>query len=87
MEKKVKRSYTKEYQIDALRLASQLRSTAAAAKQLGISPSVLHIWKTKWPISINGASQFRLTAKYAAEDFRRQLAAHKITASISRKGN
>jgi transposase len=48
-----KRKYTKEFQIEALNLAKELGSYSAAARQLGITDSVLHAWKDKYGISIN----------------------------------
>ena len=48
MEVKKYKKYTKEFQIEALNLVKELGSYAAAARQLGISDSVLHGWKDKY---------------------------------------
>jgi transposase len=48
-----KRKYTKEFQIEALNLAKELGNYSAAAKQLGISDSVLYVWRDKFKFSID----------------------------------
>ncbi len=52
-----RRKYTKEFKIEALNLAKDLGSYAAAAKQLGINDAILHTWKAKYGISINDNSK------------------------------
>ena len=52
-----KRTYTKEFQIEALNLAKELGSYSAAARQLGIRDSILHSWKTKYGITIAATSK------------------------------
>jgi transposase len=39
-----RRKYTDAFKAEALRLASESRSTQAAAQQLGISPKLLYRW-------------------------------------------
>ncbi|MCE3010411.1 MAG: transposase [Proteobacteria bacterium] len=51
-----KRKYTKEFQIEALNLAKELGNYSAAAKQLGISDSVLYVWRDKFIFSIDKAN-------------------------------
>lgn len=57
MNQKKNRTYTKEFQIEALNLAKQLGSYSEAARQLGISDSVIHSWKTKYNFTTNIASK------------------------------
>jgi len=45
MEKKSRKTYTQEFKIEALDLAKRLDNFAAAARQLGISDSLLYSWK------------------------------------------
>ena len=45
MEKKSRKSYTREFKIDALELAKQLGNFSKAARQLGIADSLLYTWK------------------------------------------
>ncbi len=40
-----RRKYDEAFKADALRLASESRSTQAAARQLGISPKLLYRWQ------------------------------------------
>ena len=54
---RTKRTYTKEFKIEALNLAKQLGSYSAAAKQLGIRDNVMHAWKLKYGISIDSSSK------------------------------
>ena len=39
-----RRKYDESFKAEALRLASESRSTQAAARQLGISPKLLYRW-------------------------------------------
>lgn len=45
MEKKNRKTYPREFKIEALELAKQLGNLAAASRQLGISDSLLYSWK------------------------------------------
>ncbi|WP_426491472.1 transposase [Hymenobacter sp. 102] len=40
-----RRKYDEAFKTEALRLASESRSTQAAARQLGISPKLLYRWQ------------------------------------------
>jgi transposase len=40
-----RRKYDEAFKVEALRLASESRSTQAAARQLGISPKLLYRWQ------------------------------------------
>ncbi|WP_088843306.1 transposase [Hymenobacter gelipurpurascens] len=40
-----RRKYDEAFKAEALRLASESRSTQAAARQLGISPKLLYRWQ------------------------------------------
>lgn len=53
MEVKKNKRYTKEFQINALNLVKELGSYSAAARQLGISDSVLHAWKDRYNFNTN----------------------------------
>lgn len=48
MENSKNRKYTKEFKIQALNLVKELGSYTAAARQLGLSDSVLHAWRRKY---------------------------------------
>ena len=51
MELKKNRTYTKEFQIEALNLAKELGSYSEAARRLGIGDAILHTWKKKYQFS------------------------------------
>ncbi len=53
----MKSKYSKEYRLDALELVNQLGSYAEAARQLGITDSLLHSWKTKYKFSMKKDSE------------------------------
>ena len=43
-----RKQYTKEFKVQALELAKELGNFAGAARQLGISDSLLYAWKDKY---------------------------------------
>ena len=47
-----RRSFTKEFKIQALELAQQLGSFAEAGRQLGVRDTVIHHWSKKFSISV-----------------------------------
>lgn len=71
MEQKKNRTYTKEFQIEALNLAKELGSYSAASKQLGISDSLLHTWKSKYKFSTDIKSKSAAVAVNEAEELKR----------------
>lgn len=71
MEQKKNRTYTKEFQIEALNLAKELGSYSAAARQLGITDSLLHSWKAKYKFSTNIKSKSAAVAVDEAEELKR----------------
>lgn len=48
MEPKRNKQYTNEFKIQALELAKSLGSYSAAARQLGVSDSLIHDWKKRF---------------------------------------
>lgn len=71
MEPKKNRTYTKEFQIEALNLVKELGSFSEAARQLGISDSILHSWKTKYKFSIDIKSKSAAVVVNEAEELKR----------------
>lgn len=53
----MKSKYSKEYKLDALQLVNQLGSYSEAARQLGITDSLLHAWKAKFKFSMKKDSE------------------------------
>ncbi len=47
MSKKVKKIYSKEFKQQAIELAASMGNASAAARQLGISDSVIYSWRTQ----------------------------------------
>lgn len=65
-----KKRYPKEFKAQAIELAKKLGNTSEAARQLGITDSLLHSWKRQY----GGAPGSGLSAKEAidqAEEVRR----------------
>lgn len=56
MAKKYQRAFTKEFKLQALKLAAEMGSIAEAAKSLDISESVLYAWKSA--VSKEGSDAF-----------------------------
>lgn len=59
--------YTKEFKLQALELAEQLGSLAAAAKQLGIPDSSIYNWKIKYKPNLNLSEHVKVVAPISAE--------------------
>jgi transposase len=70
-EKKQRKTYTKEFQIEALNLAKELGSYAGAARQLGITDSLLHSWKAKYHFHKNVKVKSAVIAVNEAEEIAR----------------
>lgn len=65
-----KKQYTKEFKIQALELAKNMGNFAAAARQLGISDSLLYAWKDKFNFDA-GAGKTAATAVAETEEMSR----------------
>ncbi|RFP64329.1 hypothetical protein D0N36_14830 [Hymenobacter lapidiphilus] len=48
-----RRKYDEAFKVEALRLASESRSTQAAARQLGVSPKLLYRWQQAQAMAAN----------------------------------
>lgn len=71
MEVKKNRSYTKEFQVEALNLVKELGSYSKAARQLGVSDGLLHSWKDKYKFSIDTKSKPAAEAVNDTEELKR----------------
>ncbi len=67
------RKYTDAFKAEALRLASESRSTQAAAQQLGISPKLLYRWQ-----------QAQLIAEVGSVEVARDPEARQLQAQLKR---
>ncbi|WP_375437696.1 transposase [uncultured Hymenobacter sp.] len=52
-----RREYDEAFKAEALRLASESRSTQAAARQLGISPKLLYRWQQAHVVAEVGSAE------------------------------
>jgi len=52
-----RRKYNAAFKAEALRLASESRSTQAAARQLGISPKLLYRWQQEQLVAEGGSME------------------------------
>lgn len=71
MAPRIKKTYTKEFRIEALNLAKELDSYAAAARQLGIEDSLMYSWKRRYNFSIESDSKSAQSAISEAEELQR----------------
>lgn len=71
MEQKSRKTYSKEFQIQALELARDLKSFAAASRQLGISDGLIYNWKTKHKFDIGNTNRTAVAAVAETEETRR----------------
>ncbi|WP_345053825.1 transposase [Hymenobacter glaciei] len=60
-----RRKYDEVFKAEALRLATESRSTQAAARQLGISPKLLYRWQQAQLVAEVGSVEVAATRKYA----------------------
>jgi len=70
METKPRKRYPTEFQIQALELARELKSLSAAARQLGISDSLIYSWRTKHNFDIGNTSRSAATAVAETEEMK-----------------
>ncbi|MBF9221333.1 transposase [Hymenobacter ruricola] len=68
-----RRKYDEVFKAEALRLASESRSTQAAARQLGISPKLLYRWQ-----------QAQLVAEVGSEEVARDPEVRALRARLKR---
>jgi len=68
-----RRKYDEAFKAEALRLASESRSTQAATRQLGISPKLLYRWQ-----------QAQLVAEVGSEEAARDLEVRALRARLKR---
>ena len=68
-----RRKYDEAFKAEALRLASESRSTQAAARQLGISPKLLYRWQ-----------QAQLVAEVGSEEVARDPEVRALRARLKR---
>ncbi|MBF9239624.1 transposase [Hymenobacter sp. BT683] len=68
-----RRKYDEAFKAEALRLASESRSTQAAARQLGISPKLLYRWQ-----------QVQLVAEVGSADVARDPEVRALRARLKR---
>jgi len=68
-----RRKYDEAFKTEALRLASESRSTQAAARQLGISPELLYRWQ-----------QAQLVAEVGSEEVARDPEVRALRARLKR---
>jgi len=68
-----RRKYDAAFKAEALRLASESRSTQAAARQLGISPKLLYRWQ-----------QVQLVAEVGSEEVARDPEVRQLRARLKR---
>lgn len=68
-----RRKYDEAFKAEALRLASESRSTQAAARQLGISPKLLYRWQ-----------QAQLVAEVGSEEVARNSEVRALRARLKR---
>lgn len=58
--------FTKEYKIDAVKLAKELGSVVEAAKKLGVTPKNIYNWKERY--AKDGSDAFPGKGKLTADD-------------------
>jgi len=68
MAPRIKKTYTKEFRIEAVNLAKELDSYATAARQLGIEDSLMYSWKRRYNFSIESESKSTHSAISEAEE-------------------
>jgi len=68
-----RRTYDEAFKAEALRLASESRSTQAATRQLGINPKLLYRWQ-----------QAQLVAEVGSEEVARDLEVRQLRAQLKR---
>ena len=67
----MKKQYKTEFKIQALELAKQTGSIAEAARQLGISDSLIYSWKAKFNFSLDSKGKNAALAVSEADELAR----------------
>lgn len=67
MDTRSRKTYSREFKIEALELAQQLGNFAQAARQLGISDSLLYSWKGQFKFDPHGSKSVQQSACDADE--------------------
>lgn len=67
----MKSKYTKEFKLEALKLADQLGSMAEATRQLGTPPNAIHNWKNKYKFEMQKDIEKKASLSPESEEIRR----------------
>lgn len=67
----MKQKYTKEFKIEALKLADQLGSMAEATRQLGLKNNAIHNWKNKYQYEMQRDLAKKTDSSPASEEIKR----------------
>ena len=66
-----RRKYTEEFKLDALELARERGSFMEAARELGISDSILHAWAKKYNFSMSASKARNKVQADQSEEIRK----------------
>lgn len=67
----MKQKYTKEFKIEALKLADQLGSMAEATRQLGLKNNAIHNWKNKYQYEMQKDLEKKTESNPESEEIKR----------------
>lgn len=67
----MKQKYTKEFKLEALKLADQLGSMAEAARQLGLKGNAIHNWKNKYKFEMQKDLEKKVDSSPESEEIKR----------------
>jgi transposase len=67
----MKKQYTKEFKLEALKLAEELGSVAEATRQLGVPANAIHNWKNKYKFKFEKEIAPKAAAISEAEEIKR----------------
>jgi transposase len=67
----MKPKYTKEFKLEALKLADQLGSMAEAARQLGLKDNAIHNWKNKYKFEMQKDVEKKINTNPESEEIKR----------------
>lgn len=67
----MKQRYTKEYKLEALKLADQLGSMAEAARQLGLTENAIYNWKNKFGFKTQKDADKQMNTTPEADEIKR----------------
>ncbi len=66
----MKKQYTREFKLEALKLAEQLGSVAEATRQLGLTTNAIHNWKNKYKYSFANQTEPKAVLSAEAEEIK-----------------